>query len=48
MNIKVTGTKITFDKKQNRLDKFVVDFTSLLNKLTINYLIVSGYVALKK
>jgi len=46
MNIKVTGTKITFDKKQNRLDRFVVDFTSLLNKVTIQYVIVSGYVAI--
>jgi hypothetical protein len=46
MNIKVTGTKITFDKKQNRLDRFVVDFTSLLNNVRVRYVIVSGYVAI--
>jgi hypothetical protein len=46
MNITITGTKITFDKQQNRLDRFVIDFTSLLNKLPVRYVIVSGYVAI--
>ena len=46
MKIDITGTKIEFKKEQNRLDRFVIDFTSLLNKLQIKYVIVSGYIAI--
>jgi hypothetical protein len=46
MKINITGTKIEFKKEQNKLDRFVIDFTSLLNKLSIKYVIVSGYIAI--
>lgn len=45
MEIKITKQKIEFKKELNTLDKFVIDFTSILNKLNIKYAIVSGYVA---
>lgn len=38
--------QIELEKELNSLDKFVIDFTGILNKLTINYVIVSGYVAI--
>lgn len=46
MNIDVTGKKIRFKKEKNKLDTFVITFTSLLNTLAIQYVIVSGYVAI--
>lgn len=46
MKLKFLKNKIEFKKELNDLDKFVVDFTSILNKLGINYVIVSGYVAI--
>jgi hypothetical protein len=46
MKINVSGKKIEFKKEQNRLDRFVIDFTLLLNRLQIRYVIVSGYVAI--
>lgn len=38
--------QIELEKELNSLDKFVIDFTGILNKLKINYVIVSGYVAI--
>jgi len=35
---------IRLDKKLNNLDRFVIDFTNLLEKHKINYVIISGYV----
>ncbi len=46
MKIDVIGKKIEFKKEQNKLDRFVIEFTSLLNKLQIKHVIVSGYVAI--
>ena len=46
MELKFSGNKIVFEKELNKLDKFVIDFTSILNKLDIRYVIVSGYVAI--
>jgi hypothetical protein len=46
MKINITKTKIEFKKEQNKLDRFVIDFTLLLNKLSIKYVIVSGYIAI--
>lgn len=36
---------IKLDKELNELDKITIEFTSILNKLKINYTIISGYVA---
>lgn len=46
MELKITPNKIEFEKELNDLDKLVIDFTSILNKLKINYVVVSGYVAI--
>ena len=46
MKLKFSKKKIEFRKELNDLDKFVIDFTSILNKLKIKYVIVSGYVAI--
>ncbi len=40
------GTEIMFNKIVNNLDKFVIDFCSILNELEIRYVIVSGYVSI--
>jgi hypothetical protein len=45
MELRIINQKIEFEKELNPLDKFVIDFTSLLNKLNLKYAIVSGYVA---
>jgi len=37
---------IAFNKELNELDELVIRFTSILHKLEINYVIVSGYVAI--
>jgi len=46
MEIKYSKNKIELNKELNRLDEFVIDFTSILNKHKIKYVIVSGYVAI--
>lgn len=46
MKIDINEKKIEFKKEQNKLDSFVIEFTSLLNDLQIKYVIVSGYVAI--
>ena len=46
MDINYTREKIIFDKDLNSLDIFVIDFTAVLNKLNIPYVIVSGYVSI--
>lgn len=46
MKIKFTKRKIEFEKELNSLDKFVIDFTSILIRLGIKYVIVSGYVSI--
>jgi len=45
MKINVSETVIQFQKKLSDLDTFVVEFTSVLNRLEIPYVLVSGYVA---
>lgn len=45
MKITITGTHIEFEKEPNNLDVFAFHFTSLLNNLKIQYVIVSGYIA---
>ncbi|MDP2749353.1 MAG: hypothetical protein Q8O89_00800 [Nanoarchaeota archaeon] len=46
MQLKYTKSKIEFEKNLNSLDAFVIDFTKILNRLGIKYVIVSGYVAI--
>lgn len=46
MEIKFSKDKIELKKELNNLDKFVIDFTSILNKLKIDYVLVSGYVSI--
>ncbi len=44
MEIKFSKDRIEFEKELNALDKFVIDFTSILNELNVKYVVVSGYV----
>lgn len=46
MNLNYSKNKIEFKKDLNNLDKFVIDFVSILNKLNLKYVIISGYVAI--
>ena len=46
MKINYSKDKIKFEKELNSLDKFTLDFCSVLEKLKINYVIVSGYVSI--
>jgi len=46
MKIDYKGNKIIFKKELNALDELTIDFTSILNKLEINYVVVSGYVSI--
>ena len=46
MELDFSGNRIKFEKELNSLDKFVIDFTTILNELGIKYVIVSGYVSI--
>lgn len=46
MIIKYNSNLIKINKELNDLDKFTINFTNVLNKLNIKYVIVSGYVAI--
>ena len=46
MEIKHLNGKIEIEEELNNLDKFAIDFTSVLNKLNIKYVLVSGYVSI--
>jgi len=46
MEISYSGSIIELKKELTNLDRFVIGFTSLLNKLNSKYVIVSGYVAI--
>lgn len=46
MEIKISKERIEFEKELSTLDKFVINFTSILNDLDIKYVVVSGYVAI--
>lgn len=46
MDIKYSDKEIIFEKNLNDLDKFTISFTSVLNKLKIKYVVVSGYVSI--
>jgi hypothetical protein len=46
MDLHYNGRIIRFEKELNALDEFTVDFTSVLNKHAIKYVLVSGYVSI--
>ena len=46
MKIYFTKDRITLNKELNKLDQFVISFTKILNNLKVEYVIVSGYVAI--
>lgn len=44
--MEINENRIVIDKELTKLDKFVLDFIKILNKLKIGYVIVSGYVSI--
>lgn len=46
MEYEYEGNKITFDKELSVLDNAVIKFVKILDKLGIEYVIISGYVAI--
>ena len=46
MELNYSKEKIEFKKELNEMDKFFLDFVSVLDKLNINYVLVSGYIAI--
>lgn len=46
MQPKIDGDRIVFNKELNALDNFVLSFIQILDGLELNYVIVSGYVAI--
>ena len=46
MKIKFSKERIEFEKNLSNIDKFVMDFILILNKLKINYVLISGYVSI--
>jgi hypothetical protein len=46
MDVNLLNRSVKLNKELNKLDVFVIDFTEILNSLSINYVIVSGYVSI--
>ena len=46
MDIHFSKSEIKFEKELNSLDKFTIDFADILNRLSIKYVLVSGYVSI--
>jgi hypothetical protein len=46
MDLDFTGKRIRFDKELNNLDRFVMNFVGVLDRLKIRYVLVSGYVVI--
>lgn len=46
MELNFEDNKIIFNKELNKLDNITIKFTSILNKLNIKYVLVSGYVSI--
>lgn len=46
MEFEFKNNQILFDRELSELDKFVIKFVKVLNKNKINYVIVSGYIAI--
>ena len=45
-NVEIKDNKIILNKELNSLDTFVISFIKILDKLKINYVIISGYVSI--
>jgi hypothetical protein len=46
MEIDVSDGRIVLNKELNDLDKLVIDFVSVLDKSNVNYVLISGYIAI--
>ncbi|MCD6215697.1 MAG: hypothetical protein J7J92_01325, partial [Candidatus Aenigmarchaeota archaeon] len=46
MKINFSKGKIQIEKRLNSLDKFALNFSSILKKLNIKYVLISGYVSI--
>jgi hypothetical protein len=46
VELTITGNKIIFNRELSLLDHFAIDFIKLLEKHQLNYVVVSGYVAI--
>ncbi len=46
MELDISSNKITLDKDLNELDNLVIEFTRILDRNRINYVLVSGYVSI--
>lgn len=46
MEFEFKENKILFDRELSELDEFVIKFVNILNKNKINYVLVSGYIAI--
>ena len=46
MEIRFAKDKIELRKELNSLDKFIIDFAEVLNKLKLKYVVISGYVSI--
>ena len=46
MEFKFHGNKITFERTLSKLDKLVLRFVKILNQQQVDYVIISGYIAI--
>ncbi|MFH1663751.1 MAG: hypothetical protein ABH986_02995 [archaeon] len=46
MEFEFSGNKIEFERELSNLDKLVIKFTKILYRLKIDYVIISGYIAI--
>lgn len=46
MKLEYSSKKISFKKELNELDKFTIEFCSILDELKIKYVLISGYVSI--
>ncbi len=46
MKLDYSDDKIKLEKELNALDKFTIDFVNVLDKIKVNYVLVSGYVSI--
>ena len=46
MEIEYLENGFKFEKELNQLDEFTIEFCSILNELKLNYVVVSGYIAI--
>ena len=46
MELEFKGNRIVFERELSNLDKLVIKFTKILDRLKIDYVIISGYIAI--